>query len=164
MGAKDRQQQLEELTEPVCNAHGVELVEVRQIQGPGGWTLRITIDRARDDDQLGSAVNVDDCANVSRDVSTALDVHEDIMPGAFHLEVSSPGLERPLIKLSDFERFAGQLAMVRTGATLEGRSRRKFEGVLRGVDGAQVRIEQRNGVELLIPHEAIERAHLVPSF
>ncbi|MEM9068879.1 MAG: ribosome maturation factor RimP [Myxococcota bacterium] len=167
MGAQERrQQQITELAEPVCLAHGVELVEVRQIRGRGGWTLRIIIDRPRHDGKPGSDITLEDCTNVSRDLSTSLDVHEDVMPGTFNLEVSSPGPDRPLTKLTDFERFAGSEVRVRTREPIVGwddSGRRTFQGEILGLEGTSVLI-QLDGSTVPIPHEAIERATLVPSF
>jgi len=91
MSQQDRQRLLEELAEPVCASYGVELVEIRQTQARSGWTLQVVIDRPRSDGKPGSDITLEDCTGVSRDLSTALDVHEDLLPGAYHLEVSSPG-------------------------------------------------------------------------
>ncbi len=168
MGAQERRQQrIEELAEPVCLAHGVELVEVRQIKTGGGWTLRVVIDRERADGKPGSAVTLEDCTAVSRDLSTALDVYDDLMPGAYNLEVGSPGPERPLVKLGDFERFSGGEVRVRTRVPLAWRddapTRRTFQGELLGIRGTVVIVRQ-DGVEVSVPHEAIERATLVSRF
>lgn len=166
MGAlQRRQEEIESLAEPVCAAHGVELVEVRQIRNKSGWTLQVTIDRERADGKPGSGVTLKDCTAVSRDLSTALDVHEDLIPGAYHLEVGSPGPERPLVKLDDFIRFSGNEIRVRTRDPLPfgEATRRNFQGPLLGVSGADIRLDLE-GTEFLIPHQAIERAHLVPRF
>jgi len=154
------QETLETLTEPVCAAHGVELVQIRQIQGRGALRVLVVIDRERGDGRDGSGVTLDDCKRVSRDLSTALDVHEDVIPGKFHLEVSSPGLDRPLVKLRDFERFAGREAKLKTHDRVVG-DRRNFTGILRGVDDGQVSIEV-DAETFHIPYEAIARANLVP--
>ena len=165
MGALQRQEEIERLAEPVCAAHGVELVEVRQVRGKKGWTLQVTIDRERVDGKPGSGVTLEDCTAVSRDLSTALDVHEDLIPGAYNLEVGSPGPERPLVKLNDFIRFSGHEIRVRTREPLSfgEATRRNFQGPLLGVSGDDIRLDLE-GTELLIPHQAIERAHLVPRF
>ena len=96
--------------EPVCQAHGVELVDASFVREPGGAILRVLIDRARGEgpsEVPGSGVSLADCQGVSRDLSVALDVHQDVTPsGRYRLEVGSPGLDRPLVKRSDFEPFA----------------------------------------------------------
>jgi ribosome maturation factor RimP len=135
-----------EIVEPVCAVHGVELVDVQWSSDRGGAVLRVLIDRegAVDAGGTGSGVSIDDCQRVSRDLSTALDVHERVVPaGRYRLEVSSPGLDRPLVKKRDFERFTGQDVKVQTRAPLAGTTdRRKVQGVLRGLDGDVVRIEE----------------------
>jgi ribosome maturation factor RimP len=91
-----------------------------------------------------------------------LDVHEDVLPsGAYRLEVSSPGLERPLVKLADFERFSGREIKLRTKTAIEGR--RRFRGRLLGVVDRAVELDQ-DGIVLLIPHDEIAHANLVYRF
>jgi ribosome maturation factor RimP len=107
-------------------------------------------------------VSLEDCTAVSRDASTALDVHDDILPsGAYRLEVGSPGLERPLVKLADFERFAGREIKVRTRTAID--KQRRFRGTLRGVAGQSVELEE-SGKVIRIPHEDIAQANLVYRF
>lgn len=147
---------------PVCRAHGVELVQLRVTAGRGGQGLvQVIIDRERPDGGDGSGVTLEDCTSVSRDLSTALDVHEELIPGSYRLEVSSPGLERPLVRLADFERFKGREAEIRVKTPREGR--RKFQGKLLGVAGEEIEIEQ-DGSPVRIPHEQIDRANLVHRF
>jgi ribosome maturation factor RimP len=100
---------------------------------------------------------VDDCADVSRAVSAVLDV-EDPIDQAYTLEVSSPGLDRPLVKLADFGRFAGFDARVETGMPVDGRKR--FRGRLLGIEGDLVRISV-DGETMEVPYPAIARAKLV---
>ena len=132
-------QKLEEIIEPVCKAHGVELVRVRYTTRKDGSVVGIMIDRDRFGDELeGSGISLADCTGVSRDVSTALDVHEEeggapLIKGAYHLEVSSPGIERPLVRDKDYTRFAGREVEVRTQAPVCDPPRRKFEGTLDGL-------------------------------
>lgn len=158
------EQEVGRLADPICAAHGVDLVEVRALPGKGATTLRITIDRARpaSDPTPGSGVTLEDCTAVSRDLSTALDVHEDLVGNLdYRLEVSSPGLERPLVKLKDFEKFAGAEVKVKTYGPVE--SRKAFTGRLIGVEGDAVQVET-DGKTFRIPHDAIARAHLVHKF
>ncbi|MBX3251383.1 MAG: ribosome maturation factor RimP [Myxococcales bacterium] len=168
MANQEREERLTELAEAVCAAHRVDLVEVRWTRARQGWTIQVVIDRARTDGKDGSDITLDDCTGVSRDLSTALDVHEDLVPGQYNLEVSSPGLERPLVKLSDFERFVGREVKVRTYAPVaqgEGdKGKKVFQGVLAGVaEGAFVELEEA-GVRVRVRHADIARAHLVHRF
>jgi ribosome maturation factor RimP len=98
---------------------------------------------------------------VSRDLSAALDVHEEVVPGHYRLEVSSPGLERPLVKLGDFDRFAGREVKIRTKHPIG--DRKNLHGRLLGTAGGQVRLEME-GNELSISHDDIVKANLVHRF
>lgn len=102
-------------------------------------------------------VTVDDCATVSRIVSTLLDV-EDPVSGRYNLEVSSPGIDRPLVKVADYERFAGFEAMVETKQALDGR--KKFRGRIAGVDGVNIQMDC-DGESAALPFDEIRRASLV---
>ena len=142
---------LAQLFEPVIESMGYELVGVEFNRGGGHGTLRVYIDR-------DSGVSVDDCAAISHQVSGILDVEEPIKQ-AYDLEISSPGIDRPLFKLADFERFAGRVAKIRLAAGLEGR--RNFKGRLAGVsDAGLVKIEV-DGETFDLPHADIARANLV---
>lgn len=153
---------LEQLIDPICRVHGVELVDVRHLREPGGAVVRIIIDRDAPGHEVGSGVSLEDCTAVSRDVSAALDVHEDLMPsGRYRLEVSSPGLERPLVKLADFDRFSGHEVRLKAKTPIEGR--RRFQGMLRGVVDDRIELDQ-DGQVLLIPHADIAQANLVYRF
>lgn len=132
----------------------------------GQPVLRVVIDRAGSEQGPGLGVTLADCQSVSRDLGAALDLHEDIAPGHYRLEVSSPGVDRPLVKLRDFERFAGREIKVQTRSpvpTEGGGERRNFTGQLLGVDGECVRIEVEGG-ELQLPHAEIVKANLVYKF
>lgn len=155
---------IESIVEPVCRAHGLELVQVVQVMEHGGVVLRILIDRDGSE-RGGSRVTVADCQGVSRDIGPALDVN-DAIGGRYRLEVSSPGLDRPLVKLRDFERFAGRKVEVSTRAPQpdgRGGQRRRFHGKLLGVDGADVRLEVDGG-ERRFPHASIAKANVVHEF
>jgi len=141
------------LLEAPIQALGYEVVELEfHPQGRGGL-LRVYIDRE-------GGVTVDDCEKASRQVSSVLDV-EDPIPGAYTLEVSSPGLERPLRKSADFTRFAGERAKVELALPLEGR--RRFAGTLKGCEGEDVLIEV-DGVLHRLPLGIIAKARLDPEF
>ncbi|MAQ15550.1 MAG: ribosome maturation factor RimP [Sandaracinus sp.] len=157
------QKKVTELAEPICAMHDVELVEVRVVRGRGGTTFQIVIDRDRpeSDPTPGSGVGLEHCTAVSRDLGTALDMHEDEMPNRYNLEVSSPGLERPLTKPEHFERFSGREVQIKTHEKVG--SRRKFSGQLLGVEGDAALVEQ-DGEPIRIPFEAIARATLVHRF
>jgi ribosome maturation factor RimP len=153
---------LERLIDPICRAHGVELVEVRCLREPAGMLLRVIIDRGVPGLEAGSGVSLEDCTGVSRDVSTTLDVHDELLPSeGYRLEVSSPGLERPLVKLADFERFSGREVKVRTQTPIE--RQRRFRGKLLRVVDQSIELDQ-DGKVLLIPHAEIAQANLVYRF
>lgn len=153
---------LEQLIDPICRAHGVELVDVRYLREPKGAVIRVIIDRNLPGVEVGSGVSLEDCTGVSRDLSAALDVHDDLLPsGHYRLEVSSPGLERPLVKLKDFERFSGREVKVRTQTPIE--RQRRFRGKLLRVVDQSIEIDQ-DGKILLIPHADIAQANLVYRF
>ena len=148
---RDVTEQIADLITPSLEANGFELVRV-MLTGGDQPTLQIMADRADE-----TPITVDDCADISRVVSAILDV-EDPIKGAYTLEVSSPGIDRPLVRRKDFERFAGFEAKVETGAPIDGR--RRFRGRLLGVDGDDVRLALEEG-EAAIPLSAIDRAKLV---
>lgn len=144
---------IQAIIEPVVESLGYELVGAEyQVQGHQGL-LRVYID-AED------GVNVDDCARVSHQLSGVLDV-EDVIKGKYRLEVSSPGLDRPLFTLAHFERFAGHQAKLRLVAPIGGQ--RKFKGVLQGVEDGQVIVNIGEN-ELVLALNAIDKANLIPEF
>ena len=146
------QDKLSTLLEPVVADLGYELIWVQLAGGEGGQIVRVFIDHAE-------GIDVDDCAKVSREISGVMDV-EDPIPGNYTLEVSSPGLDRPLAKPAHFEQFAGQQIKLRTFApSLDGR--RRYTGLLKGVAGDEVEIEV-DGELHAVPLDNIEIARLVP--
>ncbi|MCU7906012.1 MAG: ribosome maturation factor RimP [Candidatus Thiodiazotropha sp. (ex Epidulcina cf. delphinae)] len=133
---------------------GYELVGVQLIgQGKGVSLLRIYIDHA-------DGVTLDDCVQVSHQVSGVLDV-EDPIKEKYQLEVSSPGMDRPLFEPAHFERFQGSRVRVKTHAKIENRHR--FTGVLGGVEENQVLVEE-DGILYRIPINLIDSARVVPEF
>lgn len=149
----------------VLAAHGVGLVELLFRRERPGWVLRVMIENPTGLEP-GAGVTLDRCANVSRDLSAKLDEGDLIRP-AYTLEVSSPGIERPLHNLVDYQRFAGLQAKLLLTRPIEGgvlKGQASVEGVLRGVEGEQVAIEtrQKSGphVEKVILSE-IKHGHLV---
>ena len=147
----DRIRQITELIEPTLNEMGLELVRVL-VMGGQRPTLQIMVERA---DQ--APVTVEHCAAASHAVSTLLDVADPIV-GAYRLEVTSPGIDRPLVRRADYERFAGLEARVETDLPIDGR--RRFRGRLVGLVGDQVRLALPEG-EQSIPFDAIKKAKLV---
>jgi ribosome maturation factor RimP len=147
---------LQSLVEPVVTGQGYELVDVELKTEPGvGLVLRVFIDKP------GSSVGLDDCAQVSRELSAVLDV-EDAIQARYSLEVSSPGLNRPLKKESDFARFIGKKAKIRTSRPV-GESRRNFSGTLVAVEAGKVKIDVGDQV-CEVPVADVEKANLVYEF
>lgn len=136
--------------EPVVTGLGYELVGVEYGGGPGNGRLRVYIDTP-------GGVTLDDCAAVSEQLSAALDV-DDPIPEAYVLEVSSPGINRPLFLRADFERFCGERVFVRLDRAVEGRKR--FKGLLTRVEGDEVLVEI-DGDTWRLPLDAVEQAHLI---
>lgn len=145
------------LVEPIVARDGYELVEVEWVREGRSWVLRLFIDKAGEAGRVG----IEDCQAVSRTVETLLDVEGFIEP-AYSLEVSSPGLERPLRKPQDFERFKGQKAALRTYAPLdvgEKVPRKNWSGKLEGFSEGNVEIEV-DGKHYKVPLDKIAKAHL----
>lgn len=145
-----RQSQLVELVEPAVTALGFELWGLEYVPQRNHALLRIYIDGP-------SGVNVDDCALVSRQVSAVLDV-EDPIQTEYTLEVSSPGLDRPLFRLDQFARYVGERVVIRLRVPFE--RRRNFTGTLIGVEGEDV-VVHVDDHEYLLPFESIDKAHIV---
>ena len=168
---------IEQLAAPVVAGLGYDLVDLEWKHEAGHWLLRVYIDEpARDGEVVPvpapgappppQGVGLDDCARVSHTLGAELDV-ADAIAVPFHLEVSSPGLDRPLRRESDFRRFAGHKAKVRTRNPVEdpvsSTPRRNFSGRLLGSDGGRVRIEV-DGRTFEFPVAEVEKAHLVYEF
>jgi ribosome maturation factor RimP len=143
------------LAEPVLNDLGFRLVRV-VISGRNGTTVQIMAERP------DGTITVEECAEISRNLSPLLDAH-DPLPGQYALEVSSPGIDRPMARLSDFETWAGYEAKIELKEPVSGRKR--FRGVLEGVEDGEVRIEtdiDEAGRQVIgLPVELIAEARLV---
>jgi ribosome maturation factor RimP len=150
---------LETLARPVVEGQLYELVDLEWKHEAGRWVLRLFIDRR--EGASDPNVSLDDCAEVSRELSAVLDV-SDAIPVAYTLEVSSPGLNRPLKREADFRRFVGKKAKIRTRHPV-GENRRNFAGRLVAVDGGRVRIDVGDQVYEL-PVDDVEKANLVYEF
>ena len=145
-------EQVERLVEPAINAMGYELVRVHLTGGRNKRVLQIMAEPHK-----AETMTVDDCAQISRTVSALLDV-EDLIPGEYTLEVSSPGIDRPLVKRKDFERYAGYEIKLEASRTIDGR--RRFRGRLKGLIDDRVCIEVDNG-QTEISFADITKAKLV---
>ena len=142
---------IENLIEPSIAAMGFDLVRV-QFLGSGGKTLQVMVER-----QDRRPITVDHCAEVSRLISTLLEV-DDPVSSAYVLEVSSPGIDRPLVRIEDYSRFLGFEARIETGSLIDGR--RRFSGRIKGVDGDLVQLDCI-GNRADIPFQEILKASLV---
>jgi ribosome maturation factor RimP len=149
--SEGRAETIEHLVKSPLHAEGFDIVRVI-LSGDRRPKLQIMVERLD-----GGAVNVDDCAQASRLVSAVLDV-EDPLAGPYVLEVSSPGIDRPLTRLGDFERFAGFEARVELRVPLAGR--RRFRGRLRGVDQDRIRLETESE-EIELSFDDIQKAKLM---
>ncbi|MBW3554177.1 MAG: ribosome maturation factor RimP [Gemmatimonadetes bacterium] len=155
------EQSLEQALEERTEALGFELVELERAGSKARPVLRVRVDRP--DSKPGAGISLEDCARVSR----ALEEYLDALPALaqnYVLEVSSPGVERPLVRRGDYDRFRGHEVALRGYAPLAGRGRR-LQGELLGLDegpgGDGVRLRLEDGEEVVVPREGIARAHLV---
>lgn len=146
------ERRLADLVSPTLEAMGYELVRVAI---GFGRTVSVQIMAERLD---RAAMAVADCEAISRALGVVLDV-ADPLPGPWNLEVSSPGIDRPLIKALDWERFAGHLVRVELAAPIEGRKR--LSGTILGATGETARLKSADGAEMAVPLAAIRRARLV---
>ena len=151
-------EQIEALVQPILVDLGLELVDLEYRRETGGWVLRFYLDK-------DGGITLDHCAQASREISSILDV-EDIIETAYSLEVSSPGMERPLKKPKDFEKFSGRLVKIKTQVALDvmdnGRPRKTFVGTLNGLDGQAVlmTLKEKNAVQVRIGLDQIDSANL----
>lgn len=142
-----------EILDSLLLGYGFELVDIEYRREGWGWVLRIYIDK-------DGGVSVEDCARISRELGTLLDLN-DIIPGTYYLEISSPGLTRALKKVRDFERFKGKLVKIKTMKDIQGR--RVFIGRLIDFVGNVAYVEM-DGHVYFIPYDEIERANLELDF
>jgi ribosome maturation factor RimP len=146
--------ELTKLLSPVIATLGLECLGVEFGPHAGNSLVRIYIDAA------DRTVTIEDCEAVSREVSAALDLNDPVS-GRYTLEVSSPGLDRPLFAPAQFARFLGQSAKVQLNVPLTGR--RKFSGPIKAVEGERITLEQ-DGVPVVIEHANVLKANLVYDF
>jgi len=149
------------IADRVAATHGVEIFDVQFRREAGGMVLRVQIDRPGPAATAEECVSVEDCARVSRDLSAVLDV-EDVIPVAYTLEVSSPGLDRPLRTADDFTRFKGRRAKLVVKPPVDGQG--FFKGRIGGVDGNDVLMDGDDGKQHRVPRAFITRANLEVEF
>ena len=142
-----------DLFEPVISGMGYELIEIEHFPNPKHGVLRLYIDKE-------GGVDVEDCSNVSRQISALIDV-EDPVSGQFNLEISSPGLDRPLRRVKDFQRFTGSLVKIKTVVPMDGQ--RNFKGRLLKADD-DVLVIETDTEEISMPMSAVDKARIVPEF
>ncbi len=146
------------IAEPLAVSMGYEIVDVEYLREGPQWIVRVFLDRE-------GGVNLDHCSEFSHALGPALDV-DDVVPTAYALEVSSPGIERPLRRPKDFERFAGQEVAVKTFGPIpnaKGAPQKNFKGKLLGLQGDRIALEAEQG-PVAIPLSAVAKAHLVVEF
>jgi ribosome maturation factor RimP len=151
-GAKIRK-----LIEPVIESEGLEIVDLECLKMKFRWLVRIFIDKE-------GGVSIDDCSEISKQVGDILDVY-DVLPGSYTLEVSSPGLDRPLTRDKDFIKYRGSTVRIKTGEKLDGA--KNFHGKLNDYldeNGAKTLIVDVSGKVYRIPRDMVVKAHLVYEF
>lgn len=147
-------ERVEKIAAKEAEGAGLELVHVDIAGTPRQPTVRIFIDKA-------DGVTIEDCSTVSHRVGKILD-DEDFIPAAYVLEVSSPGLERELYNLKDFQKFVGQMAKVKTNEAINGQ--KNFRGKIIGVEGENVIFEDNTNGTVNIPHQTVTKANLEIDF
>ncbi|OLC46448.1 MAG: hypothetical protein AUI64_01315 [Acidobacteria bacterium 13_1_40CM_2_64_6] len=153
--------QIRSMASRVAAGYGLEIFDVQFRREAHGMVLRIQIDRPGPAATAEDSVSVEDCAKVSRDLSAILDV-EDVVPSAYTLEVSSPGLDRPLRHADDYRRFAGRRAKLVMRQAVDGQT--FFRGTLGGIDDGQVLIDADDKRRHRVPLGVITRANLEVEF
>lgn len=155
-------ERIEELILPILEDLGLELVDMEYQRENQGWVLRFFLDKE-------GGINLDECAGASREIAALLDV-EDLVDTAYQLEVSSPGLDRPLKKLADFQRFSGSKAKIKTTLSCDpderGHKRKTFVGELQGVEMEKILLLQtdKKGGQVAFTLDQIEKANLEIEF
>jgi ribosome maturation factor RimP len=161
MPPADVVEQVRALAARVAGTFGLEIFDVQFRREASGMVLRVQIDRPGPAASAEECVSVADCAHVSRDLSALLDV-DDVVPTAYTLEVSSPGLDRPLRKADDYRRFAGRRAKVVMREKVDGQG--FFKGTIGGMDGQDVLIDGEDGRAHRVRLDLITRANLEVEF
>ncbi|MFO8082700.1 MAG: ribosome maturation factor RimP, partial [Desulfobacterales bacterium] len=144
-------EKVRELAEPICEVEQIELVFVQYQREPGGRTLRVYIDKP-------GGIGLNDCVHISRQLSDVLDIYLD-NENPYNLEVSSPGTDRPLGRLQDFERFKGNMAKIKSARAIDGQ--KNFKGILLGVLDKNIKLQAHDNKNVEIPFLDIVKARLV---
>ena len=152
---------IREIAGRVAGAYGLQIDEVGIRREGRQQVLRVVLDRPGPAATPEDSVSIADCERVSHELGTILDV-EDLLPDSYTLEVSSPGLDRPLREAADYERFSGRLAKIVTREPIERQT--AFAGRLRGLDGNDVLFEREGGRMVRLPLDLISRARLDVEF
>jgi ribosome maturation factor RimP len=148
---------IRQLIEPVIESEGMEIIDVECLKMKFRWLVRIYIDKE-------GGVTIDDCSEISKQVGDILDVY-DVLPGSYTLEVSSPGLDRPLTRDKDFIKYRGSAVRIKTIEKLDGA--KNFHGMLVDYleeDGRKTLIVDVSGKSFHIPRDLVAKAHLVYEF
>jgi ribosome maturation factor RimP len=161
MAAADVIERVRAVAARVAASSGLEIFDVQFRREASGMVLRVFIDRPGPSATTEESVSVDDCARVSRDLSASLDV-EDPVPSAYTLEVSSPGLDRPLRNANDYRRFAGRRVKLVMREAVNGQ--KFFKGRLAGMDDSDVLVDTDDGKRHKVPVGVITRANLEVEF
>ena len=150
----------EALVEPLVRAEGFDLVELEYVREQQGWVLRLFIDRSgRDPMSKEGGIGLEECARVSHAVETALEV-EDLVPQAYALEVSSPGINRPLRRPEHFAKVVGKRVKVKTFGPVGQPPRKSFTGTLEEVGASDITVQVEGGGAFQIPFRDIAKANL----
>ena len=152
---------IREIAERVAAPRGLVIWDIQSRREASGHVVRVFIDRPGPSATPEESVSIEDCEQVNREMSTILDV-EDPLPFTYTLEVSSPGLDRPLRGIEDYRRFAGRYAKVVVRQAVD--NQKAFEGHLRGVDGEHVLLEAPNGRLHRLPYQLVTRGRLEVEF
>ncbi len=154
MKATPLENKIAELARPAAHDLGLEIVCVKIIGEGGSRNVQIMAENPQTRN-----LGVEDCAKLSKSVSVLLDV-EDVIPGAYRLEVSSPGIDRPLVRLEDFETYKGLEARLETDGPVDASRQKKFKGILKGLKGNAIVIDTEQGTAE-IPFDMLNKAKLV---
>jgi ribosome maturation factor RimP len=154
-------EQIRAIAERVAASRGLEIWDIQSRRETNGHVVRVFIDRPGPSASPDDSVSIEDCEEVNREIGTILDV-EDPLPFAYTLEVSSPGLDRPLRTPGDYQRFAGRLAKVVVSEPVD--NQKAFEGRLHGIENDEVLLEAPNGRKHRLPLRLITRGRLEVEF
>ncbi len=154
-------ERIREIAARVATSHGLEIDDVVMRRVGAQDVLRVTLDRPGPAATPEESVSITDCEKVSQELGTILDV-EDLLPAKYTLEVSSPGLDRPLRRPADYQRFSGRLAKIVTREPVNRQT--AFAGRLRGLEGEEVLFESEGGKLVRLPLSLISRARLEVEF